>query len=65
MNKREDELRIQFLKTFANLPMGVRKEIILVFNKEPVTWSVVYLEVNQRTKMGDEMLQRLKELKFI
>ena len=50
----------EFLKTYANIPINLRKEIILVLkSKEPITWNVAYLEINQDTKLGKEILKKL------
>jgi len=62
----DKELRIKFKKIFANLPEKVRKEdIILVINKEPYTWNAVFFEINNSTDLGEEMLNKLKNLKII
>lgn len=58
--------RESFLKVYANLPINLRKEIILVLKKYgPITWEVAYLEIKEKTKLGDEILKELKELKII
>ena len=56
----------QFYKVFANLPINLRDEIILVIpNKGPITWQVAYLEVDNDTEMGKTILEKLSELKII
>lgn len=60
-----EELRTQFKKVFANLPIGLRRDIILVFDGQPVTWNVIWIEVNGPTEIGDKMLLQLKELDLI
>jgi len=53
-------IREEFLKIYADIPMNLRKEIILVLeNKEPITWNVAYLEISQDTKLGKEILKKL------
>lgn len=53
--------REEFLKTYADIPINLRKEIILVLeNKEPITWNVAYLEISQNTKLGKEILRKLE-----
>jgi len=59
------ELRERFLKIYANLPLGARKEIIVVLEKEPMTWSAVYVEVYSKTAKGEKILEKLKEMNFI
>lgn len=52
--------REEFLKTYANIPLNLRKEIIVVLkDKGPITWNVAYLEIKQDTKLGKEILKKL------
>jgi hypothetical protein len=61
-----EEERIKFKKVFANLPDKVRSEdIILVIDKKPYTWNAVYLEVNNDTQLGKQMLKKLKEINIL
>ncbi|MBL7170022.1 MAG: hypothetical protein ISS48_03310 [Candidatus Aenigmarchaeota archaeon] len=58
-------LRERFLKIYSNLPLGIRREIIVVLDKEPITWNVAYIEVLNKTKKSNEILKKLKMLKII
>ncbi|NCS99831.1 hypothetical protein CO116_00680 [Candidatus Falkowbacteria bacterium CG_4_9_14_3_um_filter_38_19] len=55
----------QFLKIYANLPIGVRQEIVLVLDGRPITWDVVYNEVVSDTPLSKTILEKLENLKFI
>ncbi len=55
----------QFLQVYANLPLGVRKEIILVIDSQPITWNVANLEVSEDTKLGKQILIKLEKLGII
>jgi len=55
----------RFMKVYSNLPLNLRKDIILVIDKEPITWNVAYLEIKGKTKKGDKILKKLMELKII
>ncbi len=57
--------REKFLNTYANLPLSVRNEIIFVLDNEPMTWNAVFLEVSQSSEKGENILNKLKELKII
>lgn len=60
-NKKE-----RFLKTYSNLPINVRNDIIYVLpDKGPITWNAAYLEISNNTPFGNELLDKLDELKFI
>ncbi|MBU1176950.1 MAG: hypothetical protein ABIG88_02105 [Patescibacteria group bacterium] len=51
--------REEFLKIYANIPINLREEIILVLeNRGPITWNVAYLEISQKTKLSEEILKK-------
>lgn len=55
-----------FFKVYANLPINLRDEIILVLpERGPITWNVAYLEISNDTELGNTILQRLIELKIL
>lgn len=58
-------LRERFLKIYANLPLTLRGEIILVLDNEPITWNVAYIEVYNNTEKSIKILKKLEELKII
>jgi hypothetical protein len=54
-----------FFKVYANLPLNLRDEIVLVLpEKGPITWNVAYLEISQETALGQDILQKLHDLKI-
>ena len=55
----------KFFKVYANLPLNLRREIILVIDDEPIPWRVAYLEIKGETKLGKQILEKLEALKFI
>ena len=57
--------RTQFLKTYANLPLGSREEIVVVVDGEPLTWKAAELEIEQDTPKGKEILDILTKLKIL
>lgn len=61
-----DDKKSRFLRTYSNLPINIRNDVIYVFpDKGPITWNVAYLEVSNNTTLGNEILIKLDELKFI
>ena len=58
-------LRERFLKIYANLPLALRNEIILVLNDEPISWKVAYIEVYNNSEKSIKIIKRLEELKII
>lgn len=58
--------KAKFLKVYANLPINLRNEIILVIeDKEPITWNVAFIEINNDTELGNIILEKLKKLNII
>lgn len=56
----------RFLKIYANLPLGVRQEIILVLDDgRTITWDVAFIEVGSDTALGKIILEKLKKLEII
>ena len=60
-----NNLKSRFYKTFADLPLGVRDEIVLVLNGQPMTWNVIKFEVDVDSKLSKEALKLMSELKFL
>ncbi len=58
-------LKEKFLKIYANIPLGLRDDIILVFENKPLTWNVIYLEVRENTEASIKILEELKALNLI
>ncbi|XOA42596.1 MAG: hypothetical protein ACKKMO_02175 [Candidatus Nealsonbacteria bacterium] len=56
-----------FFRHYANLPLAVRREVVLDLGEKggPITWEVAYREIKADTKLGDEIFKKLIELKFI
>ena len=61
----KQDLRSKFLKTYANIPLAARKEIVLVYKGEPLSWNACKIEVQERTPTGKEILSLLTKLKII
>lgn len=56
----------RFLKVYANLPVNLRSEIVLILpDAGPITWNVSYVEISNKTELGKKIIQGLIELKII
>ncbi len=55
----------KFIKVYSDIPVSLRREIILVIDDEPLTWNAAYVEIKNRTKLGERILGKLIELEFI
>ena len=54
-----------FYKVYANLPLDLRQEIILVLENEPISWAVAKLEIDNETTLGKQILEKLESLEVI
>lgn len=64
------DLKTRFLRVYSSLPLGVRREIILVLDPGegvtgPITWEVAYIEVDNDTPLSKTILEKLAKLDFI
>lgn len=58
--------KARFLKIYANLPINLRNEIVLVLDESgPITWNAAYIEINNDTKLGEQIFDKLVKLKII
>lgn len=56
----------KFFRVYANLPISVREEVVIALQEVgPMSWNAVYAEVNNNTKLGDTIVEKLIELKII
>ena len=61
----EELLREKFLRIYANIPLNLREQTILLFEEKPITWNVAYLEVKSNTPKSIDILKQLAELELI
>jgi len=61
----DEEKREKFLKIYYNLPLKIREEVIYDFNEKPLSWNAAYIEIKNKTKVGEIILEKLAELKII
>ncbi len=57
--------RERFLKVYADIPLNVREEIILVLDEKPITWNAAYIEIKNNTSNAAKILEILVNLGII
>jgi hypothetical protein len=61
-----EEQSAKFTKVYANLPIGLRSEIVVVIDEVgPITWNAAYVEVSNKTDLGAIILRQLEKLGII
>lgn len=72
----EKEQKMRFMKVYQNLPLNERKNTILVLEsakskdkkevkKDPISWDIAFIEIDQETKVGEIILNKLIKLNLI
>lgn len=55
--------KAQFNKTYANIPLGLREEIVVVLeNNIPLSWNAAKIEIDNDTDNTNEILDKLSRL---
>lgn len=52
----------RFYKIYNNLPLPLREEVVIVIDDEPISWKVARLEIDNDTKLGEQILGKLEAL---
>ncbi len=56
------DVKASFYRTYANLPMGVRGEIIAVVENNPLTWNSLRIEVDNDTPIARKALENMVKM---
>lgn len=59
------DLKTRFLRTYVNLPLGIRNEIAVVVDNESISWNALKIEVENNTPVGKKGLEILDRLNFL
>ncbi len=54
--------KAKFFKVYANLPLGLREEIIVVVDNEALSWKAARVEIENDTKKSQEILLTLSNM---
>ena len=57
-----EDKREKFLKVYANVPEGLRSDIIVIVNGKTYNWNTSYFEIRENTKLGEKILKALEQL---
>ena len=59
------DAKARFSKIYANLPLALREEIVVVVGDEPLTWNAARVEIENGTEKGEEILDKLVSLGIV
>ncbi len=60
-----EKLRALFVKKYASIPLNLRDEIVAVIGNEPVSWAAAFVEIQGKTKKGDQILELVDGLRLL
>jgi hypothetical protein len=62
----QKDAKESFLKIYANLPLGIRQEIILVLDdSRTISWDAAFFEVVNDTDLSKMILEKLEKMQLI
>lgn len=59
------DLQTKFLKIYANLPLNERDRVIVIIDNQPLTWNSAWLEIDNNTEKGKQILEKLTQMKIL
>jgi len=57
--------RAKFLRIYADVEEDLRSDIIVVVDGRTYTWNTAYLEIKDKSELGDKILKTLVTLGII
>jgi len=57
-----EDKREKFLRVYANIPEGLRGDIIVLVEGKTYTWNTAYFEIKENTSLGRKVLKALEDL---
>ena len=57
-----EDKREKFLRVYANIPEGLRGDIIVLVEGKTYTWNTAYFEIKENTALGRKVLKALEDL---
>lgn len=64
-DKEYKELKAKFLRIFANVPLPLRKEIIVVVGENTFNWTTAKTEIMNDTEKAFVILEQLKKIEVL
>lgn len=55
----------RFNLIYMNLPMTERVQAVAIIDDQPISWEMAHREINNKTKLGAQILDELIMLKII
>ena len=53
------DYKSKFLKIYANIPLNLRNEIVVVIDDQPLSWNVAKIEIENDSPIAKQILDKL------
>lgn len=57
--------KTKFYQVYGNLPLGLRQEIVVIVDGEPLSWNAAKIEIDNNTDKTEEILDNLDKLELL
>lgn len=57
--------KTKFYQVYGNLPLGLRQEIVVIVDGEPLSWNAAKIEIDNNTDKTEEILDNLDRLELL
>ena len=59
------DLKGRFFRVYANVPLQLRDEVIIVIDNQPVSWQAAFIEVRSDSENGRKIVSEMAKLDLI
>lgn len=53
------DYKSKFLKIYANIPLNLRNEIVVVIDNQPLSWNAAKIEIENDSPIGKQIIEKL------
>lgn len=57
--------KARFLKIYANIPLNLRNEIVVVIDDQPLSWNAAKIEIENDTSVAKQILDKLVKMQIL
>lgn len=59
------DYKTKFLKVYANIPLNLRSEIVVVIDNQPLSWNAAKIEIENDSQIGKQILEKLVKMQLL
>lgn len=59
------DYKSKFLKVYANIPLNLRNEIVVVIDDQPLSWNAAKIEIENDSPIAKQILDKLVNMQIL